>query len=166
MRWSDPGDSATADEAAVVAMASAAGSMWEIAAHRAVRETGDPQMVANVLAIIFDEVGGANNYTPTRRNFFESIWRPARDADIVRLAERYGPAAIGRMYGMSPNRVSAILRRERCPARYGNTRQCLLSPDGQYRQHNGHAEAAQEGDREADRGQPAEREKIHRPTYA
>lgn len=113
MRWSDPGDKATADEARCVASAAPTGSDWQRVAWRLVQDTGDPQLVASVMAAIFDEMGGQNTSIPTRRGFFTALWIPHRDAQIVSMGKYYGPAEIGRAMGLSPSRASAILRRSR-----------------------------------------------------
>ncbi|HEU0095935.1 MAG TPA: hypothetical protein VFQ52_05740, partial [Rhizomicrobium sp.] len=63
-------------------------SLMEPLAQRLV-ETLGREKGAEVFCVVLDELGGGNRVTiPTRRTFFQAIWREERDALIVSLASR------------------------------------------------------------------------------
>jgi len=104
--WSRRGEAVTAFEAGLVARVDAAAlgdaaRLWlELA--RA--------MGCEALLRLLDEVGGEKVHVPTRRSFFDALWRPLRDDAMRRAAAQgYSAAEIAPRFGVSLRRALHVL---------------------------------------------------------
>lgn len=60
---------------------------------------------------VLDHLGGEKPHVPTRKHFFEGLWRHARDAEIRRqLAAGASPAEVAECYALSARMVRRIGR--------------------------------------------------------
>lgn len=66
---------------------------------------------ADALVAVLDEFGGEKISIPSRREFFATLYRPYRNAEIVRLhATGFSLAELGRQYGVNKSTILKALR--------------------------------------------------------
>jgi hypothetical protein len=83
-----------------------------------------PQAGAHALAVVMDTVGTEKLHVPARVLFFQRLYRPVRDREVLRLAETEPLEVISLNAKVSRGRVRQILkrsgrryRRKRVPSR-------------------------------------------------
>lgn len=99
--FSAPGHPPTADEAELLQLSA---DPWARLGQR---------IGAVALVALLEEFGGQKQYIPARAGFFEQLYLPQRDAEILRElnAGRRSQVEIGRHHGVSQSTVSRIKAR-------------------------------------------------------
>lgn len=108
-RFSRRGVAVTDFELRLLQQASDVDNIWLEITQQLMREHG-PERGAAVMMVVLDALGTEKVHVPSREDFFQRLYRPLRDADILAMLEEPGAslAAVSKAVRLSKGRVSQI----------------------------------------------------------
>lgn len=125
-RFSRRGGVATEFEQRLLAQASDDDNVWLQIGQRLVADLG-PLAGMAALLVVLDTLGTEKVHVPGREAFFQRLYRPLREADIVEMLEQPGASleTVGRAMRLSKGRIAQIHKAvKRSGRRYRAKRVC------------------------------------------